>query len=255
MGLYATPPVLALYHPELKFCYTFEMGILDIIFPKFCINCRKFGSYLCPACFTYVTFNESGFCVVCQKAAIGGLTHPICKSQNSIDGVFSSLVYTGVVKKLVYQFKYKPYLTNLQGLLTDFFYEGLIQKEQFYKLLAKESVLIPIPLHSTKFRKRGYNQSFLLSQGLSKKFNIHVADCLVRTKNTKTQVGLTQKERLDNIKDAFVLKKEAIEEINKKQIFLVDDIVTSGSTLKEAAKILKKVGVGKVWGITLAHGL
>lgn len=236
-------------------CYTFDMSLLDFLFPKYCVQCKKIGSYLCTSCFSYVTFAEAGFCTVCQKAAIGGLTHPICKNTLTIDGVFSSLVYTGVVKKLVYQFKYKPYLTSLKPLLTDFFYEGLIQKERFYELIQQPALFVPIPLHDSKFRKRGYNQSQLLAKGLGQKLDIKVWDCLERIKSTKTQVGLTQKDRAENIKGAFGLKKTFVTKIKKyNQIFLIDDVVTSGATLKEAAKVLKKAGVENVWGITLAHG-
>jgi len=199
---------------------------------------------------------EQGTCVVCQRPAVFSYTHPICKNKYTIDGVFSSVVYTGVVKKLIYTFKYKPYLTQLSGLLTDLFYEGLIQKESFMKQVSSPSIFIPIPLHRTRFRNRGYNQSQLLAKGLEKKFGITVVDGLERVKKTKTQVGLSQTERQDNIKDAFMLKEQFILPFKKKkQVFLVDDVSTSGATLREAAKVLKKNGVEKVWGITLAHGL
>jgi competence protein ComFC len=231
------------------------MSLLDFLFPKHCIQCKIFGSYLCPKCFSYVTFAETGFCVVCQRAAVGGLTHPLCKRSLTIDGVFSSLVYKGVVKKLVYQFKYQPYLTSLKPLLIDFFYEGLIQKETCYRLLQSQTVFVPIPLHVSKFRKRGYNQSQLLAQGLGQKLDIPVLDMLERIKETKTQVGLLQKERSENIKGAFGLRKPYAEKVKDlSTVFLVDDVVTSGATLKEAAKALKKAGIEQVFGITLAHG-
>jgi competence protein ComFC len=194
-------------------------------------------------------------CTVCQRQAIGGLTHPVCKTRYSIDGVFPSLVYKGVVKKLVYVFKYPPYLTDLQSQLIDLFYEGIIQKEQFMSLLQESFVFVPIPLHTSKFRKRGYNQSNLLAQGLAKRFDATVLDCLMRVKHTKTQVGLTKEDRKKNITDAFALHGNMSDLIkNGSQIFLIDDVVTSGATLREAAKILKKSGFKKVWGITLAHG-
>lgn len=230
------------------------MSILDFIFPKYCVNCRKFGAYLCPNCFSYIAFNESGTCIVCQKSAIGGLTHPACRSKFTPDGVFSSLVYKGVVKKLIYKFKYNPHLTDLKNTLIDLFHEGIIQKEEFYKLLDTESVLIPIPLHKARFRKRGYNQSEILARGIGKKLDIEVLDCLERIKNTKTQVGLKKEEREENIKDAFRLKIKELRLKNFRQVFLVDDVVTSGATIKEAAKVLKKAGVSKVWALTLAHG-
>ncbi len=229
------------------------MSLLDFLFPKYCVSCKKFGDYLCPSCFAKVSFIDAGFCVACQKSAIGGLTHPACKKGSMIDGVFSSLIYRGVAKKLVYQFKYKPHVTDLQKTLLEFFYEGLIQKEMCYRLLQEGGVFIPIPLHKARFRKRGYNQAQLLAAGLSKKFDLPMLDCLERVKNTKTQVGLSKEDREENIHGAFALKKN-VRLTDIKQVFLVDDVVTSGATLKEAAKILKKAGVKRVWGVTLAHG-
>lgn len=231
------------------------MGILDILFPRYCIQCRKIGAYLCTSCFSYISFIETGFCVVCQRQAIDGMTHPVCRGKYTIDGVFSSLMYAGVVKKLVYQFKYPPYIRHLEGVLTDLFYEGIIQKEAAYRILQQEAMFVPIPLHASRLRKRGYNQSNVLARSLGNRLQIPVLDCLERIKKTKTQVGLSQAERQENSKDAFAItKKHAAMLSHIDQIFLIDDVVTSGSTLKEAAKVLKKAGVGKVWGMTLAHG-
>lgn len=230
------------------------MSLIDYIFPKRCVNCRKIGAYICTNCFAYISFNETGTCIVCQRASIGGLTHPVCKTRYTPDGVFSSLVYKGVVKRLVYKFKYNPNLTDLKNTLTELFYEGIIQKEAFHKVSGTNSVLVPIPLYKSKMRKRGYNQAQILAQGLGKKLGIPVLDCLERVKDTKTQVGLKKEEREENIKGAFMLKKHELRIKEFKQAFLVDDVVTSGATLKEAAKVLKKVGIGKVYGITLAHG-
>jgi len=231
------------------------MSLFDLLFPKRCVQCKKFGSYLCTNCFASITFIDNMVCTVCQKQAIGGLTHPVCKTKYCIDGVFPSLVYKGVVKKLVYVFKYPPYLTDLQTQLIDLFYEGIIQKEQFFSLLQEPSVFIPIPLHEGKFKKRGYNQAKLLAEGLAKRFDASVIDCLKRVKSTKTQVGLTKEERRKNIEQAFALQGTVSELLQKsQQVFLVDDVVTSGATLQEAAKVLKKAGFTKVWGVTLAHG-
>jgi competence protein ComFC len=212
------------------------------------------GSYICPNCFTYIKFHEAGICIVCQRQAIGGLTHPVCQNKYTPDGVFSSLVYTGVVKKLVYKFKYNPNLTDLKTTLTDLFYEGLIQKEAFYKVNTQYSVLVPIPLFKGKLRKRGYNQSEILAKSLIGKLGLKVLNCLERVRDTKTQVGLKKEERETNIKGAFRIHNSKFKVQDFSQVFLVDDVMTSGATLKEAAKVLKKAGVGKVYCITLAHG-
>jgi competence protein ComFC len=238
------------------------MSFLNFIFPKRCVNCRSFGAYICVGCFSYVSFNETGACIVCQRPALGGLTHPVCKTRYAPDGVFSSLVYKGVVKKLVYKFKYNPHLTDLKTVLIELFYEGIIQKEDFFKSLIGSSVLVPIPLHKSRSRKRGYNQSQILAKGLAKKLDLPVFNYLERTRNTKTQVGLKKEEREENIKNAFRINPSAALRAGNKelqindfpQVFLVDDVVTSGATLKEAAKVLKRAGVKKVYGLTLAHG-
>jgi predicted amidophosphoribosyltransferase len=164
-------------------------------------------------------------CTVCQRQEIDGVTHPVCKTRYTIDGVFPSLVYKGVVKKLIYVFKYPPYLTDLQSQLGDLLYEGIIQKEQFFALLQDSSVFVPIPLYQSKFRKRGYNQAAFLAKGLAKRLEIPVVDCLNRAKNTQTQVKLTKEERQKNIADAVALKEKNSDLVkNSHHVFLVGDI-------------------------------
>lgn len=244
------------------------MSLLDLIYPKRCVGCRKLGDYLCTSCFAFISFNEAGFCTVCQRAAIDGLTHPGCRTRYEIDGVFSSLAYKGIVKRLVYQFKYQPYLLNMGGLLVDLFYEGIIQKERFIQLLKPGIIFVPIPLHKKRMRERGYNQAAVLTAGLFKKLNneslesknnwegkFKVTDLLDRVMETKAQFGLPQKARIANMQGAFALKKNNAEDFKKAQtIFLIDDIVTTGSTFREAARVLKKAGVKSVYGVAFAHG-
>ncbi len=231
------------------------MLLFDFLFPKHCIQCKASGGYLCSNCLSYISFTDNMVCVLCQRESLDGLTHPVCKTKYSIDGVFPSVVYKGVVKKIVFSFKYSPYLTDMQKMISELLCEGVIQKELFYPLLYIKSVLVPIPLHKKKLRKRGYNQSYLLAKGIAERFGIPVIDCLERVKETKTQVGLSKELRQENIKGAFRVKAE-FERIMKEypQVFLVDDVVTSGATLKEAANTVKRAGVRHVWGVTFAHG-
>lgn len=231
------------------------MSFLDLLFPKRCVQCKKYGSYLCADCFATITFADAMVCTLCQKQAIGGLTHPVCRTRYAIDGVFPSLVYKGAVKKLVYFFKYPPYLTDMRQQLVDLLYEGIIQKEQFVSLMQEPAVFVPIPLYQAKLRKRGYNQAQILAAGLARRFDLPVANCLKRVKQTKTQVGFSKEERQRNIAGAFVVKDDLSELVKANaHVFLVDDVVTSGATLREAARVLKRAGIVKVWGIALAHG-
>ncbi len=189
-------------------------------------------------------------CAVCGRQAVSGITHPICRGRYDIDGVFASLVYKGVAKRLIYQFKFEPYLTDLRHIVADLFYEGLIQQEAFFRIALDKAVLVPVPLHSQRERNRGYNQAEILAVDLGKRLGVPVKDILTRVKPTTSQVGKTQKERRENIKGVFQLRGT----VDAKTVLLVDDVLTSGATLNEAAKTLKKAGVKSVWGLALAHG-
>jgi len=191
-------------------------------------------------------------CLACNKGSIDGLTHPGCKTRYVIDGAFSGVAYKGIVKKLIYNFKYKPYLADLKKSLVELLYESVIQQEIFQRAYKFSPILVPIPLHAKRLRKRGYNHSKLLAEGLSEKLNLKLVEVLRRTKETKSQFGLNLKDRKENLKNAFVIIPN-VSIVQYPNVFLVDDILTTGSTLFEAAKILKKNGAKKVWGLTLAR--
>lgn len=228
------------------------MGILDLIFPKYCVNCKKFGDYLCPNCFSRLSFDTKNICLICGNPSYDGLTHPKCKGKYRIDGSFTGVVFNHVSKKLIYQFKYKPYLSSLAAFLTDLIYESLIQNEKFNDLNHQSFILVPIPLSSAKLRKRGYNQAEILAKGLSKKFGFPVYNYLDRIKETRSQVGLTKKQRKENISGAFKILNHKSLIINQ-NILLVDDVLTTGSTFSEAATLLKRGGASKVWAVAFAR--
>ena len=228
------------------------MGIFDLLFPKYCVNCKKLGQYLCDTCFSYLSYETVGKCLVCGLASIDYYTHPGCKRKYEIDGSFASIVYSGVAKKLIYQFKYKPYVSDLQKFLGELLYENLIQNEYFQKIISFSSILVPIPLHKKREKMRGYNHAMLLAEGLGSKFNVTVEQLLVRVKETKSQYGLKQKEREKNMQSAFAVCSNAFLS-SCPNILLVDDILTTGATLKEAARVLKRNGAKKVFGIALAQ--
>src|SRR5258708_5734757 len=184
--------------------------LLDFLFPKRCIVCKSYGEYLCADCFAKLSFETYVICLVCGSGSIDGLTHPRCRTRYAIDGVFCGVSYNGIAKKLVYVFKYQPYLSDTKQVLVDLLYESLIQKELFMQAFSATSELIPIPLSTGKHRQRGYNQAKLLADGLAKKLQVPVADILQRRKETIPQFGLTKLQRKENVKDAFAVKQIAV---------------------------------------------
>ena len=141
----------------------------------------------------------------------------------------------------------------MQTVLGDILYEELIQNELFMKILSTRPIIVPIPLSSAKLRKRGYNQSEILAKNLAKRFKLPVENLLKRVKETKPQYGLKKEERKKNMEGAFGIKRNGSRIKCGMTVLLLDDIVTTGSTLLEAAKILKQNGFEKVWGVTLAQ--
>jgi ComF family protein len=168
-----------------------------------------------------------------------------------IDGVFTSLIFNKTARRLIYCLKYKPYLADLTSLLAEFFFEGLIQQETFVQTDKTDAFLVPIPLHAKRLRMRGYNQAKYLADALGKHLALPVREVLVRVRFTRSQTTLKRNERRENMRNAFALKHDAL---LAKNIFLVDDVFTSGATFAEAAYILKRRGVKRVYGLALAHG-
>lgn len=218
-------------------------SFLDIIFPKRCVVCGRFGSYFCKDCLEKVQFVDNPVCAVCQRQAIGGRTHPGCRTRYGLDGLIVGLKYRGPVKAAIRKIKYK-WVWDVADELVDIFSKNIWRFE-----VPNNYVLVPIPLHKKRFRWRGFNQAELLCKILSTKFGVNYFDYLERILETKTQVGLSRLERKANIKGAFKVKREC-----KQTVILVDDVFTTGATLEEACRVLKKTGIREVWGMAIAIG-
>lgn len=219
------------------------MGLLDIIFPKTCVACNKFGSYLCKDCLKKVDYFQTQVCCECYKSAIGGQTHPYCRKSGGVDGVISFVNYKSPVRELVSQLKYK-FTTDL---LLEFTVKFRFDKDT---VKGKNWTVIPLPLHQNRQNFRGFNQAELLGKVIAEALDLNLdTTILKKSSNTKPQVGLRKTERKDNIKDAF----QVAGKVTSEDYFIFDDVWTSGASLKEAARALKKAGAQTVWGLTLAH--
>jgi len=227
------------------------MNILDILFPKHCINCYKTGSFLCEDCKYLIEILENQYCPVCGKR-LSSLNYTAvckkCKSETSLNELYSACSYRDkVARKLITQLKF-GLIKNLADPLSDLIISH-------FQLLNKEfpnALLIPIPLNKKTLRKRGFNQSELIASNLSKKMNIPlIINVLFKEKETIPQSNLLAKERMENVKGVFSVKNKEI--IENKEILLIDDFYTTGATMEECAKILLKAGAKEVKGVVVAR--
>ena len=229
--------------------------LLDLFFPPFCLNCGREGggaSYLCEDCQALLPISEDRYCL-CKKP-VRMFKKGKCKrcQPKKLNGLYFSLPYQNfLVKKLIHQFKYQPYLKelskNLASLIIKHF-QLLDNKPNFYRF-----ILIPIPLEKKRLKQRGFNQAEEIAKELSYFLKIPlITNCLLKIKATLPQVELSEKEREKNIKGVFLVKN--IEKIENQKILLIDDVYTTGSTMEEAARVLKEAGAKEVWGVVVARG-
>lgn len=222
------------------------MGLTDIFFPKTCLSCEKTGSYICTSCIKKVK-RVKQVCPYCEKASVDGVTHTKCLKKLSLNGVYSVWVYEGVIRKALIKLKYK-FATEIAEEISGYL-SFILEDEQIFP---RNSVLIPIPLYWLKENFRGFNQSMLIGRVLAEKmgwnFNPKI---LIRKRLNRPQTELKGKERRKNIKGVFSLKPNSY--LLPTNYILFDDVYTTGSTLKEATKVLKRNGAKAVWGLTIAR--
>ncbi len=225
------------------------LGILDLVFPITCLVCGRDGVYLCKKCLEKLPRLPHQFCVVCQQPAPFGKTHPDCQTKNTVDGSISALSYKDPqITKIIEVFKYN-FVSDLSPILSGLMHQAI--KDQGLTDYFSDFEIVPIPLHARRLNWRGFNQAELLAQELTKLLNLKIInDMVVRKRFTKPQVKLTAEERKKNIDNAF----ELIDDPTNKKILLVDDVVTSGSTANEIAKLLKRFHAAEVWILSAAHG-
>lgn len=235
--------------------------LINLLYPRHCLSCKKLGKYFCEKCSTTIRKTlviEKNICPICEKPAVGGFTHPSCQTKYTIDGIASIFLYKGAIRDAIRFLKYKkvrdllPELTNLTT--TSIKQDPNRLFLSINRLIKKEKpIFLPMPLHWWRRRTRWFNQTELLGRPLADFWNLKMkTNILKRTKLKQPQIKLKGKQRQENVKSVFQTTPNiAISQY--RNILLFDDVWTTGSTLKEAAHILKKAGVKKVWGLTLAR--
>ncbi len=220
--------------------------IIDLVYPPFCCNCGKIGYEICPECFIKIeTTHNQNVCPVCGRIIITGSNCSNClKLHPLFEQARSWGIYTGVLKQVVQNIKY-----NRGFGIIEYITKPIVQLIKNWGISV--DMIVPIPLSKKRKTERGYNQSVLIAKPISQHFNIPMEElALIRSMETRSQVGLNYKERITNVKNAFCADNSIC---NNKSILLVDDIATTFSTLNESTKALKLAGAQKVFCFTVAR--
>jgi ComF family protein len=219
---------------------------LDLLFPRWCVGCGREGNFICPSCHQSLSRIMPPLCPKCGRPQSSAILCSSCIGwQAEIDGIRSPFRFDGAIRKAIHQLKYGN-LRALAELLAQWLNDYLVSNPM------PGEVLVPVPLHHKRLRERGYNQSSLLAKELGKLTNLPVVDnCLIRQRYAPPQARTsTVDERRSNVANAFLCRDRRLK---NKQVLLIDDVSTSGSTLDACARALKEAGATTVWGLVLAR--
>ena len=235
-------------------------GFLKLIFPRNCLTCRhKIESnhpaeILCGHCLEAIESNRPPFCARCSRHLAWPDKHSLCLlcslcSQNDyhFDRAWAATDYNDGMKRLIHLFKYGQ-KTSLRRPLSDLLFSFL---DTYQLNLENFDTIVPVPLHPTRQRERGYNQSQLIAEQISGRFQIPLSiNNLVRIRHTKNQALIGKKERWTNIGGAFKIRHS--KNFKHKCVLIIDDLLTTGATASEAARMLKESGALRVDVLTVA---
>lgn len=196
-----------------------------------------------------VIYPIENYCIICKESECFGICTSCKKSINIIryceeEEILSYGYYGGVLKELILQFKFKSNFTA-GDILSKLLEEYIVKYIEYEKY-----ILTYIPLSKKSKKSRGFNQCEYIAKKISRDLSIEVVETLIKERETKEQKTLRRDERYENIKDAFKLKQGI--NLNDINIILIDDVTTTGITLKEGYKILKKSGAKDIKLLTLS---
>lgn len=210
--------------------------ILNLIYPNVCGFCETINNnHLCNKCELKLEKYTNTNIVDCSKMKDKNFNYQI--------NIFH---YEGIIRDKLIQYKF-----NEKAYLYKTFSKIILNNKKICGFFKKYDIIIPIPIHKKRNLQRGYNQTELIAREIAKNTNLILENkVLFKQKNIKPQSGLTKFQRENNIKNAFIVKN--VNRIKNKNIILFDDIYTTGSTVNECCKVLKKCNVNKITVLTIA---
>jgi ComF family protein len=220
----------------------------DLLFPPRCINCDTPAGWLCSDCLKAIPLLAGEICFHCGTPKTS--TAIFCRQCQQhplqyLSGIRAAALFeNNPLRNAIHFLKYRNHKAVAAVL-------AQILQAAYVRFTLTADVIVPVPLHSSRFKERGYNQCELLANELGKLLNMPVnTTTLYRARPTKTQMKLTAAERHQNMHNAFACRDQ---QLAGKTILLIDDVCTTGSTLDACAASLQQSGtVTQIWGLTLA---
>jgi ComF family protein len=231
-------------------------SVLDLLFPPRCQACREFDAQpLCEKCRQSIRLIQPPFCERCGRpfdplAQGAPICSPCRRGEFRFDGSRSVGVFEGNLREAIHALKYHQ-RTRLAQPLGEMLADGWAR---FADVTNGESVqmLVPVPLHVTRSRERGFNQSELLAKEVAQAHGFALnTTCLQRVRPTRPQIELKRTERAENVRGAFEVSDPSA--VQGKVVLLVDDMFTTGATLNECSRALKRAGARRVYCLTLSR--
>jgi ComF family protein len=225
-------------------------SLLDLLFPPICFSCstrlENHWQLLCSSCIAELT-RRKNVCTVCGNILENRQCKYCSSNQWYFDKVVSLFDFNKVAQDLIHDFKYND-MIRIAEFFSQYFNKYLTENEPFDLI----DMVIPVPIHNVRKRSRGYNQAELISSKIAEFLEIqHLPRLVIRNKYTSTQTNLNRNERNKNVASAFKLKTGI--HLKDKNILLVDDVFTTGSTVNSISRLLKENGGCKVFVLTISH--
>jgi competence protein ComFC len=219
--------------------------LLDLVLPPRCGGCHTIGSWLCSNCRSRIRRLEEPLCRRCGAEVESARKDCGCRNRlKALSRLRSAVAYEGPVEVALQRFKYHGWRRLAEPL-------ALLLAERLVVEGLSAPWAVEVPLHSSRLRQRGFNQSELLARELRKRLSLEVPPGeLVRTRSTPPQVGHDRRWRLENVRDAFEWQGFGLE---ARSILLIDDVCTTGATLDACATALRAGGSGPVIGVSVAR--
>ena len=230
-------------------------AVASLFYPALCVICHApvaGAHYVCQACFDKAHRIVAPFCAKCSEpfsgAINGEFTCANCAHRAlAFDAAVSAYRSRGVVRFVILQFKYNRQL-HLRHPVAKWLQDAMNDVRLRHRNF---DCIVPVPLHPARFRERGFNQADLLAKILGQRMNLTLSRALERTRYTTTQTAFDRTDRMENLRGAFRLRKRI--DMRGLQVLLVDDILTTGSTLSECARVLREAGALSVYAVTAAR--